>query len=185
MISATEVRKGLIIKVDGELYSVSDFQHVTPGKGRACMQVAMKSLKQGNVVNKRFRSMDKIEDVFLETKEMEYLYQDGEHYCFMDNESFEQILLSNEVVGDAIQFIPLNMAIDVSFLEGNPVSISLPASVILKITETDPGVKGNSVTNVFKPATLETGLVVKVPLFINNEETIKVDTRTGEFLGRA
>ncbi len=185
MINATEVRKGLIIKVDGELYSVSNFDHVTPGKGRAHVQVYMKSLKQGNVIQKRFRSMDKIDDVFLDHREMEYLYQDGEDYCFMDTGSYEQMSLSKEIAGDAIKFIPLNMKIEVSFYEDTPVSLSLPASVVLKIVETDPGVKGNTVTNVFKPATMETGLVTKVPLFVNNEESVKIDTRTGEFIGRA
>ncbi|MGR3221171.1 MAG: elongation factor P [Candidatus Anammoxibacter sp.] len=185
MISATDIRKGLIIRVDGELFSVSNFDHVTPGKGRAHIQVYMKSLKRGNVIQKRFRSMDKVDDVFLDHREMEYLYKDGENYCFMDTESFEQTLLSKDIAGDVIKYIPENMKIEVSFYEENAVSISLPASVTLKITETDPGVKGNTVTNVFKPATLETGLVVKIPLFVNNEETIKVDTRTGEFLGRA
>ena len=185
MINATDIRKGLIIRVDGELFSVSNFDHVTPGKGRAHMQVYMKSLKRGNVIQKRFRSADKVDDVFLDHKEMEYLYKDGENYCFMDTESFEQTLLPKDIAGDFIQYIPENMRVEVSFHEGNAVSISLPASVVLKITETDPGVKGNTVTNVFKPATLETGLVIKVPLFVNNGETIKVDTRTGEFLGRA
>lgn len=185
MISATDIRKGLVVNVDGELYSISNFDHVTPGKGRAHVQVSMKSLKQGNVIQKRFRSMDKVEDVFLDHKEMEYLYQDGNSYCFMDTESYEQIMFSEGVIGDSIKYMPLNMKVEVDFYEGNAVSVTLPSSVILKIVETDPGMKGNSVTNVFKPATLETGLVVKVPLFVNNEESIKVDTRTGEFLGRA
>lgn len=185
MINATEVRKGMVIRVDDELYSVSNFDHVTPGKGRAHMQVYMKSLKNGNVTQKRFRSMDKIDDVFLEHKEMEYLYQDGDNYCFMDTASYEQITLSNDIVGAYIPYVPLNMNVEVSFYEGRAISVALPASVILKIVQTDPGAKGNSVTNVFKPATLETGLVVKVPLFVESGETIKVDTRTGEFMGRA
>lgn len=185
MISAKEIRKGTIIKIDGELFSVSDFDHLTPGNLRALVQVYMKNIKQGNVIQKRFRSTDKVEDVFLDRKEMEYLYQDGDNYCFMDTESYEQILLSKDAVGESIQYIPENMRVEVSFYEGRAVAVSLPASVVLKIIQTDPGIKGNTVTNVFKPATLETGLVVKVPLFINNEESIKVDTRTGEFIGRA
>lgn len=185
LISATDVRKGLIINVDGELYSVSDFQHVTPGKGRAHMQVSMKSLKLGNVIQKRFRSSDKVDDVFLEHKEMEYLYQDGDSYCFMDIETYDQILLSKEVIGEKMPYVSENSKVELSFYEGNPVCVELPASVTLKIVETDPGVKGDTVTNVFKPATLETGYVVKVPMFINSGELIKVDTRTGLFLGRA
>ena len=139
MINATEVRKGLIIKVDGELYSVSNFDHVTPGKGRAHVQVYMKSLKQGNVIQKRFRSMDKIDDVFLDHREMEYLYQDGEDYCFMDTGSYEQILLSKEVAGDVIKFIPLNMKIEVSFYEDTPVSLSLPRISGFKNNRDRPG----------------------------------------------
>ena len=185
MLNATDIRKGLIVKVDGELFSVSDFQHVTPGKGRAHMQVSIKSLKQGNVIQKRFRSTDKVEDVFLEHKDMEYLYQEGNNFCFMDTENYEQVLFSEEVIGDMMPYITPNAQVKVSFYEGNAVGIELPASVTLKIIETDPGTKGDTVTNVFKPAKLETGLIIKVPLFINPEELVKVDTRTGQFLCRA
>lgn len=185
MINATDIRKGLVIKVDGELFSVSDFQHVTPGKGRAHMQVSIKSLKQGNVIQKRFRSTDKVDDVFLEHKDMEYLYQEENNFCFMDTENYEQVLFSEEVIGDMMSYIAPNAQVKVSFYEGNAVGIELPASVTLKIIETDPGTKGDTVTNVFKPAKLETGLIIKVPLFINPEELVKVDTRTGQFLGRA
>ncbi len=185
MINATDIRKGLIIKIDGELFSVSDFQHVTPGKGRAHMQVSIKSLKQGNVIQKRFRSSDKVEDVFLEHKTMEYLYQDGDDFCFMDIESYDQVLLSKEALGEMMSYISANSRVEVSFYEDNAVGVELPASVTLKIVETDPGIKGDTVTNVFKPAKLESGFVVKVPLFVNSGEIIKVDTRTGLFLGRA
>ncbi|HDY67832.1 MAG: elongation factor P [Candidatus Scalindua sediminis] len=185
MINATDIRKGLIIKIDGELFSVSDFQHVTPGKGRAHMQVSIKSLKQGNVTQKRFRSTDKVEDVFLEHIDMEYLYKDGEDFCFMNTENYEQVLLTKEVLGDTMLYITPNSKVKVSFYEGNAVGIELPASVTLKIIETDPGTKGDTVTNVFKPAKLETGHIIKVPPFINPGELVKVDTRTGQFLGRA
>ncbi len=185
MINATDIRKGLIIKIDGELFSVSGFQHVTPGKGRAHMQVSIKSLKQGNVTQKRFRSTDKVEDVFLEHIDMEYLYKDGENFCFMNTENYEQVLLTKEVLGDTMLYITPNSKVKVSFYEGNTVGIELPASVTLKIIETDPGTKGDTVTNVFKPAKLETGFTTKVPLFVNPGELIKVDTRTGQFLGRA
>jgi elongation factor P len=185
LINATDIRKGLIIKIDGELFSVSDFQHVTPGKGRAHMQVSIKSLKQGNVTQKRFRSTDKVEDVFLEHIDMEYLYKDGEDFCFMNTENYEQVLLTKEVLGDTMLYITPNSKVKVSFYEGNTVGIELPASVTLKIIETDPGTKGDTVTNVFKPAKLETGHIIKVPPFINPGELVKVDTRTGQFLGRA
>ena len=185
MINATDIRKGLIIKIDGELFSVSDFQHVTPGKGRAHMQVSIKSLKQGNVTQKRFRSTDKVEDVFLEHIDMEYLYKDREDFCFMNTENYEQVLLTKEVLGDTMLYITPNSKVKVSFYEGNAVGIELPASVTLKIIETDPGTKGDTVTNVFKPAKLETGHIIKVPPFISSGELVKVDTRTGQFLGRA
>jgi elongation factor P len=185
LINATDIRKGLIIKIDGELFSVSDFQHVKPGKGGAHMQVSIKSLKQGNVTQKRFRSTDKVEDVFLEHIDMEYLYQEGEDFCFMNTENYEQVLLKKEVLGDAMLYITPNSTVKVSFYEGNAIGVELPASVTLKIMETNPGTKGDTVTNVFKPAKLETGFTIKVPLFINPGELVKVDTRTGQFMGRA
>lgn len=185
MINAIDMRKGLIVKIDGELFSVSGFHHVTPGKGRAHMQVNIKNLKQGNVIQKRFRPSDKVDDVFLEHKDMEYLYKEGENFCFMDLETYEQETLSKEVLGDTMLYVKENSQIKVSFYEGRAVGIDLPSSVTLKIIETDPGAKGDTVTNVFKSAKLETGHTVKVPLFINPGETIKIDTRTDEFMGRA
>ncbi|ODS31117.1 MAG: translation elongation factor P [Candidatus Scalindua rubra] len=185
MINAIDLRKGLIIKIDGELFSVSGFQHVTPGKGRAHMQVSIKSLKQGNVTQKRFRPSDKVDNVFLDHRDMEYLYQEGDSFCFMDTENYEQVFLSKEVLGDAMSYIAPNSKVTVSLYEGNAIGVELPASVTLKIVETDPGKKGDTVTNVFKPAKLETGFVAKVPLFINTGELIKVDTRTGQFMSRA
>ena len=185
MINATDIRKGQIINVDGELFSVSDFHHVTPGKGRAHMQVSIKSLKQGNVIQKRFRSSDKVDDVFLEHKDMEYLYKEGDNFCFMDIENYEQTVLPNEVIGEMMSYIAPNAKVKVTFYEGNAIGVELPSSVILKIVETDPGIKGDTVTNVFKPAKLETGFEMKVPLFINSGETIRIDTRTGLFMGRA
>ena len=184
MVSATEIKRGTVIKMDGELYLVVDYQHVTPGNWRGMVQAKLKSLKQGSVVQKRFRSTDKIEDVFLDHREMEYLYKDGDNYCFMDTENYEQILLPKEAVEDAMHYMILNSKAKIAFYEGKAISVELPTSVVLKIVETDPGMKGDTVVNVYKPAKMETGLMVKVPLFINSGEMIKVDTRTGEFLGR-
>lgn len=184
MINATEIRKGIVIKVDNELYLVVDYQHITPGNWRGMVQVKLKSLKQGNVVQKRFRSTEKLEDIFLDQRTMEYLYKDGDNYCFMDLENYEQILLPEDVIADAIPYMKLNSQVKITFCEDKAISVELPPSVILKIVETDPGMKGDTVVNAYKPAKMETGLVVKVPLFINNGEEIKVDTRTGEFLGR-
>lgn len=184
MLSATEIKRGTVLKMDGELYLVVDYQHVTPGNWRGMVQAKLKSMKQGSIVQKRFRSTDKIEDVFLEHRTMEYLYKDGENYCFMDTENYEQILLPKEAVADAMPYMTLNSQANIAFYEGKALSVELPTSVFLKIVETDPGMKGDTVVNVYKAAKLETGLVVKVPLFITNGEVIKVDTRTGEFLGR-
>ncbi len=185
MISAIDLRKGQVVKIDGELYTVSGFNHVTPGKGRAHMQVSIKNLKQGNVTQKRYRPSDKVEDVFLDHRDMEYLYQEGDNYCFMDTENYEQVFLAKDLLGDAMSYIAPNAKVTVSLYENNAIGVELPSSVTLKIIETDPGTKGDTVTNVFKPAKLETGYVTKVPLFINTGEIIKIDTRTGEFMGRA
>lgn len=185
MINAIDLRKGLMIRIDGELYTVSSFHHVTPGKGRAHMQVSMKSLKQGNVIQRRFRPSDKVEDIYLDHRDMEYLYQEGDNYCFMDTENYEQVFLSKDVLEDAMSYVTPNAKVTVSFYENNAIGVELPSSVTLKIIETDPGIKGDTVTNVFKPAKLETGFVTKVPLFINTGEIVKIDTRTGEFMGRA
>lgn len=184
MVSATELKRGMVIKMDGELYTVVDYQHVTPGNWRGMVQAKLKSQKQGSIVQKRFRSTDKVEDIFLEHRSMEYLYRDGDNYCFMDTDNYEQIMLPEEAVKDAILYMTLNSQAKIAFYEGKALSIELPTSVTLKIVETDPGMKGDTVVNVYKPAKLETGLIVKVPLFVNSGETIKVDTRTGEFLGR-
>ncbi|MCF6158972.1 MAG: elongation factor P [wastewater metagenome] len=184
MVSATEIKKGTVIKLDNELYLVVDYQHVTPGNWRGMVQAKLKSLKQGNVIQKRFRSTDKLEDVFLDYRVMEYLYRDGDNFCFMDTENYEQVLLPKEAVEDTIPYMTLNSQVRIAFYEGKAISIELPTSVTLKIVETDPGMKGDTVVNVYKPAKLETGLIVKVPLFINNGERIKIDTRTGEFISR-
>ncbi len=184
MISATEIKRGTVIKLEGELYLVVDYQHVTPGNWRGMVQAKLKSLKQESVVQKRFRSTDKLEDIFLDYRTMEYLYKDGDNYCFMDTENYEQVSISKEAVADAMPYMTLNSQAKIAFYEGKPISVELPTSVTLKIIETDPGSKGDTVVNVYKPAKLETGLIVKVPLYVNNGESIKVDTRTGEFISR-
>lgn len=185
MINAIDLRKGLMIRIDGELYTVSSFHHVTPGNWRGIVQVKLKSLKQGNVTQRRFRPSDKVEDIYLDHRDMEYLYQEGDNYCFMDTENYEQVFLSKDVLEDAMSYVTPNAKVTVSFYENNAIGVELPSSVTLKIIETDPGIKGDTVTNVFKPAKLETGFVTKVPLFINTGEIVKIDTRTGEFMGRA
>jgi len=184
-MNATDLRRGTIIDIDGDPCVVTDFQHITPGKGQALMQTKIKNLKTGTTTQRRFRSTDKIDEIYLDTKVMEYLYQDGSSFVFMDIETYDQVSLGEEVAGEAMPYVPPNLRVKITFHEGKPMSIDLPAAVVLEITETDPGEKGNTVTNVFKPATLETGLVVKVPLFVSQGQKIKVDTRTGEFMERA
>ncbi|MFQ5863464.1 MAG: elongation factor P [Candidatus Brocadiales bacterium] len=185
MINATDIRRGMMVKHDGDLYVVVDFHHLTPGNKRALIQARLKSLKHGNVIQNRFRSTDKIEKVFMDYRTMEYLYNDGQNYCMMDTETLEQVFIPGDVLEDYDPYMPLNCKVRVGFYEGRPVSVELPAAVELKVTETAPGTKGDTVTNVFKPAKLETGLEIKVPLFINEGDVVKIDTRTGEFLSRA
>lgn len=184
MITATEIRKGMVVKWEDELYLILDYQHVAPGNWRAMVQAKMRNLRQGNTVQKRFRSSDKLDAVFMESKVMEYLYQQGETYCFMDTESYEQVMLPKELAADSMPYVAINSQVRVSFYDGKALSLDLPASVALKVAKTEPGSRGNTVTNVFKAAKLETGLVVKVPLFINIGDKVKVDTRTGEFISR-
>ncbi len=185
MIVANDIKKGMMIKLDGKLYMVVDFHHLTPGNKPAMIQTKLKDLKDGTIIQNRFRSTEKVEEVFLDHREMEYLYNDGGNYYLMDSETLEQMPVSKETLGDAVNYMPYNCKVMVTYYEGHPVAVELPSAVILKVVETSPGTKGDTVTNVFKPATLETGLVIKVPLFINIGDVIKVDTRTGEFLSRA
>lgn len=184
-MNATEIRRGMVLNVEGDLFLVTEFQHITPGNWRAMVQAKLKNLKTGKVVQQRFRSTDSIDAAFLEMKNMEYLYQDGENYCFMDTQNYDQILLSKDLVGEAMQYVVPNSQVKVTFHEGKALSVDLPSAVVLRVTKTDPGVKGDTVTNVFKPALLETGLEIKVPLFVRIGDKVKVDTRTGEFLERA
>ena len=184
-MNATDIRRGCVIKVDGDLCVVTDFQHVTPGKGQALMQTKVKNLRTGAITQRRFRSTEQVEEASLETRVMEYLYQDGNSYVFMDVEDYDQLNIGEDVLGDAMKFLAPNEQVKLRLHEGKVVSVDMPASVALEVVETDPGEKGNSVTNVYKPATLETGLVVKVPLFIDKGERVKVDTRTGDFIERA
>ncbi len=184
-MNATDIRKGMVLKVDGELFVVTDFQHITPGKGQALMQTKLKSLKAGNTINRRFRSTDKVEEANLETRAMEFLYRDGSSFVFMDTRTYDQVELPEELVGQDADLLPANQEVRVKFHEGRAISVDLPAAVVLEVTDTAPGERGNSVTNVFKPATLETGLTIKAPLFINIGDKVKVDTRTREFIERA
>jgi elongation factor P len=185
MSTATDVKKGHVLNIDGDLYQVMDTRHTTPGNKRGFIQMKIKSLTKGNTIQRKFSSTEDVDIAFLDTKVTEYLYEDAGTFVFMDKETFEQYHLTVEVVGEMMNFVRLNSDVKVTFHEGNPISIELPASVVLGVVQTEPGVKGDTVTNVFKPAELETGYTIKVPLYIEIGEKVKVDTRTGEFLSRA
>ncbi len=184
MAKATEIRKGMVLNVEGDLYVVVDRQHITPGNWRAMVQVSMKSMKTGRVLQRRLRSEDEVDVAFLERKKSEYLYKEADKYIFMDTETYDQYPLPEEVVGDQMKYIIPNTQVMVTFHDGVAIGVDLSSAVVLKITETTPGVKGDSVTNVFKDATLETGHVVRVPLFMKLGDYVKVSTDTGEFLER-
>ncbi|SMC17598.1 elongation factor P [Clostridium acidisoli DSM 12555] len=184
MISAGELRKGITFELDGQVYTVIDFLHVKPGKGAAFVRTKLRNVISGGVTETTFNPTAKLQDVVIERKEMQYLYSDGTLYYFMDQETYEQIPLSYEQVESAIKFLKENMFAVIKFYKGAAFSVEAPNFVELVITETDPGFKGNTATNTLKPATLETGAVVQVPLFVNEGETIKIDTRTGEYMER-
>ncbi len=183
-IQAVQLRKGMIIELEGELLRVHDFQHVTPGKGQAIVQTRMRNLRSGSMIDKRFRSQEAVERVQLDSQEMEYLYQEGDSYVFMDSETYEQTHLSADAIEEALPYLVANLSLKVDFYEGLPVSIDMPTTVDLEVTDTEPGLKGATASASSKPATLETGLVVGVPQFVNIGDKVRVETSTGEYLTR-
>ncbi len=182
-VSTAEFRKGLRIVFDGEPYTIVDFQHVKPGKGGAFVRTRLKHLREGRVIDNTFRSGEKVELVDFEEKRMQFLYRD-DRYHFMDMETYEQVSLSPDEVGDAARYLKENTEVEVLYIDGAPATIELPNFVELAITRTEPGVRGDTAQGGSKPATLETGAVIQVPLFLNEGDIVKVDTRTGEYLGR-
>ncbi len=185
MISATQLRPGMVVKFNNELHSVFSVNHRTPGNLRGFVQAKMRSLRTGTMMEHRFSSEDKVERATLEEQEMEYLYDDGEYYYFMDTASFEQMHLMKDLLGDAVNYLIPQLKVKVEFYEGKPMSVELPASVDLTVVETEPGLKGATVSNVTKPAKTETGLVVQVPPFIVEGEKIRVSTSEGTYQERA
>ena len=183
VVSTTEFKKGLRIMFDGQPYAIVDFQHVRPGKGGAFVRTKLKHMRQGRVIDNTFRAGEKVELVDFEDKHMQYLYKD-DRYNFMDTETFDQISLSAEEVGDARDFLKENTEVDILFIDGSPVTVELPTFMELAIIKTDPGIRGDTASGGSKPATLESGAVVQVPLFLNEGDIVKVDTRSGEYLGR-
>lgn len=185
MISTADFRNGLVVLLDNELMEIVDFQHVKPGKGGAFVRTRFKNVLSGRVLEKTFRSGEKMEDVRLEERPWQYLYHDGDLYHFMDPDSFEQIAVGENVVGDNRYWLKENNNANLVFYDGKVIKLHLPITVTLLITQCDPGVQGDRATGGTKPATLETGATVQVPLFVNEGEKIKVDTRTGEYIERA
>lgn len=184
MISAGDLRKGTTFELDGQVYTVVDFLHVKPGKGAAFVRTKLRNVISGGVTDRTFNPTEKMQEAVIERKEMQYLYSDGELYYFMDQETFEQIPLNYEKVEEAIKFLKENMFAIIKFYKGEAFSVEAPNFVELQIIETEPGFKGNTATNTLKPAKVETGAIVNVPLFVNEGDTIRIDTRTGEYMER-
>ncbi|MCR4896051.1 MAG: elongation factor P [Lachnospiraceae bacterium] len=184
MISAGDFRNGVTIELDNSVYQIIEFQHVKPGKGAAFVRTKLKDIKNGGVVERTFRPTEKCPQARIDRKDMQYLYNDGDLYYFMDTENYEQIALGQDMVGDALKFVKENEMCKVCSHNGNVFSIEPPLFVELVITDTEPGFKGDTATGASKPATVETGATVAVPLFVDNGDKIKIDTRTGEYLSR-
>ena len=184
-VSTADFRKGLKIELEGEPYIITDFLHVKPGKGGAFIRTKLKSLVTGNVIDRTFRSGEKVQTPSLEEKTMQYLYHEGDAYHFMDSGTYEQFTLSGELLGSDSNFLQENVEVEILFHNGQPIGVELPLFVELRIVQTEPGVKGDTASGGTKPATLETGAVIQVPLFLNEGDVIKVDTRTGEYIERA
>lgn len=184
MVSAGEFRKGVTFELDGQIYTIIDFQHVKPGKGAAFVRTKIKNIISGGVIEKSFNPTDKFPKAHIERKTMQYLYEDNDLYYFMDNETYEQIPLNHSQVEDAILYIKPNDNAFIQFYKGEAFSVEPDNFVELEITHTEPGIKGDTATGATKPATLETGATVNVPLFVNQGDRIRVDTRTGEYMER-
>ena len=184
MATSNDLKNGLVLNIDGQLWTVVEFQHVKPGKGPAFVRSKLKNVLSGKVVERTFNAGVKVETASVDKREMNYLYNDGSGYVFMDNQTYEQMSLPEEVVGDAKDYLLENQGAVVAVYEGNPIYVELPASVVLEITYTEPGLQGDRSSGGTKPATVETGLQIQVPLFIEQNVKVRVDTRTGEYLGR-
>ncbi|NLF45938.1 MAG: elongation factor P [Syntrophomonadaceae bacterium] len=185
MISVNDFKTGVTIEMEGQVFQVMDFQHVKPGKGAAFVRAKLRNVKTGSTVEKTFRAGEKVTRAHLEKREMQFLYKDTEGYIFMDNESYDQISISQDTLGDGSKWLLENMIIEVLMFQGNILGIELPNFVELTVVETEPGVKGDTATGATKLARLETGVSVHVPLFINEGDRLRIDTRTGQYMERA
>ena len=186
MINASDFRNGVTLEMDNGIWTIVSFLHVKPGKGAAFVRTKLKNIVTGAVIERTFNPTDKFPKAMIETKEMQYLYADGDMYYFMDTETYDQLALTHEQVADAIPFVKENTNVTVRFFKGSPFSVAAPNFVELTVVNTEPGFKGDTAANTTKPATLETGITLQVPLFIENGDVLKIDTREGgEYLGRA
>ena len=183
-VDTSQFRNGLKVEIDGEPYVMIYFQHVKPGKGGAFVRTKIKHLRTGRVLERTFRSGERLDEAEVEDKKMQYLYQDGEQFIFMDQETYDQIPFTKEQIGDARKYLKENLDVDVVFWRGKPINIELPPFIIAVVSQCDPGLKGDTASGSTKPATLETGAVVQVPLFIKEGESIRVDTRTNVYVER-
>lgn len=184
MYDPSDIRKGLKIQIDGEPYVVVDFQFVKPGKGTAFTKTRIKSLITGSVLDKTYRSNEKLEPANIEEKQMQFLYHEGEHFCFMDNVSYEQVFIPRDIVGDTAKFLSDNLEVAILLFNDRPVDIKLPNFVELQVTHAEPGIKGDTASGATKPATLSTGAVINVPLFVEVGEWLRIDTRTENYVER-
>ncbi len=185
MITAGDFRNGATFELDGQVFQIVEFQHVKPGKGAAFVRTKLKNVITGATVERTFNPTDKMPKAHIERKDMQYLYNDGDLFYFMDTETYEQLPISKDTIGDTFRFVKENMIVKILSFKGNVFGIEPPTFVELEVTETEPGFKGDTATGATKPATLETGAIVKVPLFINQGDIIRIDTRSGEYLERA
>jgi len=185
MVTAGDFKKGLTVEMDNGVWTIVDFQHVKPGKGAAFVRTTIKNIVTGAVLERTFNPTDKYPRAIIETNEMQYLYNDGDLYYFMDNETYEQLALSADKVEDAIPYVRENDTVTMRFFKGAPFSVEPPNFVTLRVTNTEPGFKGDTASNTTKPATVETGLTIKVPLFVEIGDLLQIDTRTGEYMSRA
>ncbi|MEY4349219.1 MAG: hypothetical protein RL719_516 [Actinomycetota bacterium] len=184
MATSNDLKNGLVLNIDGQLWTVVEFQHVKPGKGPAFVRSKLKNVLTGKVVDKTFNAGVKVETANVDKRDMSYLYSDGDSYVFMDKDNYDQVTLSSAIVGDAVNYMLENQDAVVAMYEGNPIYVELPASVVLEVTYTEPGLQGDRSSGGTKPATVETGLQIQVPLFLENGTKVRIDTRTGDYLGR-
>lgn len=185
MISTSDFKTGLTIEIEGDVYTIVEFQHVKPGKGAAFVRTKLKNLKTGGVTERKFNASEKVETAHVERRDMQYLYKDGDHFVVMDNESYEQMGLTEEQIGDGVKWLKENMNLGILLFNGTVIGVDLPNTVQLAVAHTEPGVKGDTATGGSKPATLETGAIVQVPFFVNEGEVLIIDTRTGNYVQRA